>query len=125
MSREATVGRSNSPEVSVIPVPLRRVAAVAECLKVADLVPASLDARRYVIHFQRTFVSRDAAKFAAELGVLEDFITQGPTDVASGSPTVFPDSLTALGDVISNLPVANGLQFLHLLCGKLLYPNNS
>ena len=70
--------------------------------------------------------SRDAAKFAAELGVLEDFITQGPTDVASASPTVFPDSLTAPGDILCKLPVANGLQFLHLLRGKTCRsPNNS
>ena len=45
--------------------------------------------------FQGALLNRDATKFAANLGVLEDFITQGPTDVASASPTVFPDSLTA------------------------------
>ena len=39
------VGRSDSPEVSVIPVPLHSVALIAECLKVADLGPASFDAR--------------------------------------------------------------------------------
>ena len=66
----------------------------------------------------KALVTRDAAKFAAELGCLEHFITQSSTDVASASPTVFPDSLTALGDILCKPPVADGLQFLHLLRGK-------
>jgi hypothetical protein len=84
------IGRSDSPEVSVIPVPLHSVALIAECLKIADLVPASFDARRYVVHLQSALVSRDAAKFAAELGCLEHFITQSSTDVASASPGGVP-----------------------------------
>jgi hypothetical protein len=86
-------------------------------LQVADLVNPSLVTRRNVVHFQSALVCGDAAKLATELGFLKDFITQGPTDVASASPTVF-SSLTALGDILCELPVANGLQFLHLLCGK-------
>ena len=72
----------NSSEISIIPVSLHRVAAVAEGLKVANLVPTSFVSRRYVVHLQGALLSRDPTKFAAELGVFEDFITQGPTDVA-------------------------------------------
>jgi hypothetical protein len=80
-SLHVLIGGSDSSKVRVIPVSLHRVATVAECLKVAHIVPASFDSRRYVVHFQRTFVSRDTAKFAAELGVLEDFITN-PAEVS-------------------------------------------
>ena len=73
------IGGSNSPEVRVIPVPLHSVAAVAECLKIADLVPTSL-----------VMWSTSKARSSA------------------GTP----------GDILCELPVANGLQFLHLLCGK-------
>jgi hypothetical protein len=64
------IRRPNGPEVGVITVSLHGIAGVTERLKVGDLVPTALVSRRYVVDFQSALVSRDATKFATELGVL-------------------------------------------------------
>jgi hypothetical protein len=54
------IGRPDCPEIGVIAVPLHCIAAIAERLKVRDLVRAAVVARDNVVHFECALVRRDA-----------------------------------------------------------------
>jgi hypothetical protein len=68
------IGASNRSEVGVITVPLHGIAPVAKCLKIPDLVSAAPVSRGYVVYFQSALVCRYTAKFAMELGALENVV---------------------------------------------------
>lgn len=88
-------------KVSVVAISFGRIAAVAECLKVAGVVPAPLVSRDDVVDLQGAFVRGDAAEFATKPSRLENVIADRAAYSLGGCSAMCPNVIAPALDVVA------------------------
>ena len=77
-----SVGLGHAPEISIVTIPLGCIAGVAKRLKIEMVVSAATVSGDYVIDFQGLLVSRNSAKCATEVCLLEHLVAQCAGQIA-------------------------------------------
>jgi hypothetical protein len=113
---KARVFADNS-EILIVARTLIGVAFEAQCLKVTQIVSAPEFSRKNVLHFEGSFVCRNAAQFATEASALQNFVAQASRQVANGGSAVIVDSRSTFLQVCTDLLIAELNYFVLLIWG--------
>jgi len=94
------VGFGYFTEVRVVPISFGRVARIAECLQVVQIIQASPLSWLNVVNFQSLLVGWDSTQFAPELRSLEHLVFLRARDISCGQGAMLPDLLAPFFQVL-------------------------